>query len=349
MSAGNAISCNNYSRLNIRNVNLVNPFNGIFVTQCNGAFVTDVIMDTVRGAYGVEWFGTNSARSDVLSLVNVVMSGSAAAGIIMDGNVATLRMHGVACVAMLAGLKTQNTSGGSPPAFIVSHDFEVDFPTNQAINLQGGISGCYFANTYVFQSATAENINIDSGTYEVSFTGGRCGAAFKQGIIAGGRYIQISAMNIFANGQQTSNTWAGVEIGASSIGVTLTGNHIGQFTGLAVETQKYGVLIDAGAVEYRVIGNAMSLNVTAAVQDNANDYGFAPPRSAVAFNGGSNLHRLGQGAVIGSNPTTDLLAFWGATPIQRQTISGSRGGNAALGDLLAKLAGYGLIVDGSSA
>lgn len=43
------------------------------------------------------------------------------------------------------------------------------------------------------------------------------------------------------------------------------------------------------------------------------------------------------------------LGFHGATAVAQQTVTGSRDGNAALADLLTKLATLGLIVDGSSA
>lgn len=44
-----------------------------------------------------------------------------------------------------------------------------------------------------------------------------------------------------------------------------------------------------------------------------------------------------------------MIGFLGATPIAKPTITGSRGGNAALADLLTQLANYGLITDGTSA
>lgn len=43
------------------------------------------------------------------------------------------------------------------------------------------------------------------------------------------------------------------------------------------------------------------------------------------------------------------LGFYGATAATKQTISGSRGGNAALADLLTKLAALGLITDSTTA
>ncbi len=43
------------------------------------------------------------------------------------------------------------------------------------------------------------------------------------------------------------------------------------------------------------------------------------------------------------------LGFYGSTPVSQPTVTGSRGGNAALADLLTELATQGLIIDSSSA
>lgn len=43
------------------------------------------------------------------------------------------------------------------------------------------------------------------------------------------------------------------------------------------------------------------------------------------------------------------VGFYGTSPITKQTISGSRGGNAALADLLTKLSSLGLVVDSTTA
>jgi hypothetical protein len=47
------------------------------------------------------------------------------------------------------------------------------------------------------------------------------------------------------------------------------------------------------------------------------------------------------------NPT-DQFGFFGATPVAKPTVTGSRGANAALQSLLAALANLGLITDSSS-
>lgn len=47
--------------------------------------------------------------------------------------------------------------------------------------------------------------------------------------------------------------------------------------------------------------------------------------------------------------TTNTVGFYGATPVTRPAVTGSRGGNAALASLLTALANLGLITDGSTA
>lgn len=45
---------------------------------------------------------------------------------------------------------------------------------------------------------------------------------------------------------------------------------------------------------------------------------------------------------------TTAVGFNGSAPVSKPTITGSRGGNVALADLLTKLASYGLITDGTT-
>jgi hypothetical protein len=60
---------------------------------------------------------------------------------------------------------------------------------------------------------------------------------------------------------------------------------------------------------------------------------------ATAF--GARVHTL--------NGANNTLGFHGADPIAKQTVSGAKGGNAALASLITALANLGLITDGTSA
>jgi hypothetical protein len=58
----------------------------------------------------------------------------------------------------------------------------------------------------------------------------------------------------------------------------------------------------------------------------------------------------GDWAVFGAfSALGSSLGFFGTTATTKRTVSGSRGGNAALASLITSLAAYGLITDGSSA
>lgn len=78
----------------------------------------------------------------------------------------------------------------------------------------------------------------------------------------------------------------------------------------------------------RMEAGAAVLHVTAETQFNASAFG-------------GRVHTL--------NGVANTVGFHGATPVAKQTVTGSRGGNAALASLLTALATLGLIVDGSSA
>lgn len=54
------------------------------------------------------------------------------------------------------------------------------------------------------------------------------------------------------------------------------------------------------------------------------------------------------GYVMGQS-ATDLIGFYGvATPVAKQTVTGAKGGNAALTSLMAALAALGLVIDATS-
>lgn len=56
----------------------------------------------------------------------------------------------------------------------------------------------------------------------------------------------------------------------------------------------------------------------------------------------------GNGGVKISAGVSDPIGFFGGTPVGKPTVTGSRGGNAALASLLSQLAALGLITDSTS-
>lgn len=113
------------------------------------------------------------------------------------------------------------------------------------------------------------------------------------------------------------------------------GTNVTITTGRAIHVAA-GSCLFAGGI---TVQGATNLNVN---QNNATSIGTGTTTSAVSIGGASN-------AVNISSVAGGTLGFHGATAVAIQTISGSRGGNAALADLLTKLATKGLIVDGTTA
>ena len=58
---------------------------------------------------------------------------------------------------------------------------------------------------------------------------------------------------------------------------------------------------------------------------------------------------LQDGGTFGIEMITDLLGFFSTTPVTQPTVTGSRGGNAALASLLTALSDLGLVIDSSTA
>ena len=72
--------------------------------------------------------------------------------------------------------------------------------------------------------------------------------------------------------------------------------------------------------------------------------------SIFANNAGNDLFLAANDTVFVQGNSTKSLGFFGtSTANTKQTITGSRNGNAALADLLTSLALYGLIVNNSTA
>lgn len=113
----------------------------------------------------------------------------------------------------------------------------------------------------------------------------------------------------------------------SKTGVTNVGLQVGSYNGSGSDTS-YGALI-AGP--------------TTGGTNNYTLYLLAPSGGSTTNRG---FHNEGAALVNGSATS---LGFFGTSPAAKQTITGSRGGNAALTSLLSALAAYGIVTDSSSA
>lgn len=99
-----------------------------------------------------------------------------------------------------------------------------------------------------------------------------------------------------------------------------------------------------------VLGSSYSVYVSSPTWDGSaptNQYGVFVGNQSGATNNYGIYTNAGNIRLMSSG--SDKFGLHGATPVAQQTVTGSRSGNAALADLLTKLANVGLIVDGTSA
>lgn len=122
------------------------------------------------------------------------------------------------------------------------------------------------------------------------------------------------------------------------------------FDRIQIDPQNSRIYFGSGAatiVRYLANLGTTSISVNGgnlvAGTDNALDLGIASFRFR-------DLN-LGRNAVVGGNLDHDgsNVGFYGTAPAAKPTVTGSRGGNAALASLLTGLAGLGLITDSSTA
>jgi hypothetical protein len=70
--------------------------------------------------------------------------------------------------------------------------------------------------------------------------------------------------------------------------------------------------------------------------------------SLAAGSGGPQATILVNGSGVNISSNSNPLGFFGVTAVSRPTVTGSRGGNAALASLLTALNSLGLILDSST-
>ena len=141
-------------------------------------------------------------------------------------------------------------------------------------------------------------------------------------------------------------------IGPSPQGLTIDAS--GQFVSFAT-VNAGGTGYQIGEYLYGSVGDiyavaGLSGTRVSAVTIVTVGYASTPPANPVAVTGGSGLGATlnlawtaGNGVVIGG--PGQKIGFYGAGPIAKPSITGSRGGNAALASIITALSAYGLITD----
>ncbi len=254
-------------------------------------------------------------------------SGSAGAPSISFSAESTLGFYryGAASVGLSGSLYTINAAANTQFQFgqDSTHNLNMLWTYNATAANASAVFGTFNLNNDL--TVQAKNLNFDSSSL-----------AFALRIIAAGRVIAGggSVTDDGASALQTSSfvSYTGPTFGTNAA----TGYTTGLFNGAS-----------GGAVQFQKAG----VNYGLVYGDNTNtvvDSGTSP-NIVLAIGGTTKIGINSTGAgVIGTLTASSSFGVNGAGAIAKPTVTGSRGGNAALASVLTALATYGLITDSSS-
>ncbi len=140
---------------------------------------------------------------------------------------------------------------------------------------------------------------------------------------------------IVGDGTEEHPLTGGASSGPGGTNAQLQYNNSGAFGGVAGSSFSGGALTLEIPGAITLISSANNIDLTSS--------------NTITLNGGDGTEIQANGETLinmGSLGTT--MGFFGATPIAKPTVTGSRASGAALASLLTELASLGLIIDGST-
>lgn len=228
-------------------------------------------------------------------------------------------------------------------------------------------SGFYFSSVKHFQLAACEsqdnqghgfhflNSDLITGAALQADSNGFNGTTGPSGVAnASGYYLDGSnRCNIMGTAKERRS--AGFVEGTAS--ASITGGSQFYVVGFAGTRARNIIRVTAQSLDVTAAFQAPQFGNQASTEDLMLLFDYSGSGGSVVRHPGAQeiyqdsfVAKLGSGGgfKLGS-ASTEKLAFLGAAPIARQTITGSRGGNAALASLLTQLAAFGLITDSTTA
>jgi len=187
----------------------------------------------------------------------------------------------------------------------------------------------FYANTLTFLSGAGATFAEGTGT---------------AGVTAG---VQNTILNLDqANGTPNPTAGTGSNWDVKDTRGTYTGGSYNKIAAADSVAEAYAQLANLGNTTLRVYNGSDSHSRW--VDGSGNDWAVGITSS----NGNLRVIRIGGSGIINLAANVQLnsqVGFQGTAPIAKPTVTGSRGGNAALASLLTALANYGLITDSTTA
>lgn len=224
-------------------------------------------------------------------------------------------------------------------------------------------AGAFEVNTSISNSRNFDNI---SGVFgQVIHEGSGIVAGKLRGLgfycynFGSGTVEDMMAIEVgFGNGWAGNNAY-GLRVLDEGFGFVTNGYGI-YIENVSSSSNNYAIVTNAGNVVFNEgSDNSMKMRVEGAtdanllVTDGPNDavvVGAASRSDSAKFYVNGKISTAGEIEINGDiNHDGSNIGLFGTAPTTKKTVTGSRGGNAALASLLTQLAAYGLIMDSSTA
>lgn len=215
-----------------------------------------------------------------------------------------------------------------------------------------------------FYATTSSTITILGGAYENSYAGHGASASVAlnfdscYSVSVTGTYLENTIDALIKLVSTSYSTFSSVFVnnttGVGSM-IKLEGSEHNVFSGLRIEgidaSGNYGINIDATSNYNMFLGIEIETDGSSAggstpVSDSGTDNIFLNVRFGSTFYDKLKVH--GALSTTSTLAVTGNVGFYGTAPGAKPTITGSKGANAALADLITKLAALGLLTDSTS-
>lgn len=242
------------------NVDISGPQNGISLSGVKNVTFNAVNVRSATGTYALTIVGPSAQRSDTINLLNgqftAANANTTTNGIVINGNVHTVRLYGVATQNGAIGLLLENTNSGAlDPSGVNAFDLETNNQANEGVRITAG-SGFHFNYLYANNgSSTTDCVYVASGLSDIEIFNPNFSGCGQNGINTSASQVKVIGGQIKGAGQLASLTYSGIAIGASAADTTVT-NVTTDVTGSAHEA--YGVSIASGATSTKLIANTLS-------------------------------------------------------------------------------------------
>lgn len=215
-------------------------------------------------------------------------------------------------------------------------DANIGFAGTTRLNINGAVSIPSDSNSLRLGAGEDVDVLFDGTTFRVRTVVGTETMMYATPNLGAGFYYNgAPALEAASNGATIT--------GPSGVNSRLTFNAFGAVENAYIQTSNSGLIISQERAGGSVTVQADDVGSV------SNTLFFGDPDNTTYIRGDSQVQmQVGNGGTVVFEGNSTGIGFFAATPVAQPTVTGSRGGNAALASVLTALANLGLIVNNST-